>query len=109
MANTFANIAQSQTDSSLVTARAGSKIRVFSVAAVSGATATNVTFNSKGSGAGTAISPAFAFGANGGAVLPYNPQGWFDTNRGEGLTATTGAGSTQGLLVSYAYISGANT
>lgn len=106
MPNTFANVPVSQTDyaTSMPAARAGFRIRVYAVIASSGATATNVTFNSKGSGAGTAIGPALAFGANGGAVLPYNPFGWFDTNRGEGLTITTGAGSTQGVAISYGYI-----
>ena len=40
-------------------------------------------------------------GANGGAVLPYNEQGWFNTNQGEGLTVTTGSGSTVGVQVCY--------
>jgi len=109
MANTFVNVAQSQTDSVIVAAQAGRKIRVYSLASVGGGTATSVTFNSKGSGAGTAISPAFQFGANGGAVLNYNPKGWFDTNRGEGLTVTTGAGSTQGVLIGYDIVFGANS
>lgn len=97
----FANVAASQTDSSIVAAVAGKRIRVKAVAFVCGAVATNATFNSKGSGAGTAISPLFANAANGGAVLPYHERGWFETELGEGLSLTTGAGSTTGVLVTY--------
>lgn len=97
----FANVAASQTDSSVVTATASHKIRVLSLAFVAGGTATNITFNSKGGGAGTAISCLFANAANGGAVLPYNPHGWFETNSGEALTVTTGAGSTTGIQLTY--------
>jgi hypothetical protein len=98
----LANIAASQTDSSIVSALGGSnKIRVLALAMVAGATATNITFNTKPAGAGTAISPLFANAANGGAVLPFNPAGWFTTGANEGLTATTGAGSTTGILVTY--------
>lgn len=96
-----ANVAASQTDSSVITAVTGKKIRVVAVTAIAGGTATNLTFNSKGSGAGTAISPLYANGANGGEVLPFNPMGWFETNSAEALTVTTGAGSTTGILVVY--------
>lgn len=101
---TFANIAQSLPDQSLVTLTSGKIIRVLSVVMVAGATPTNITFNSKGSGAGTPISPLFANGANGGAVLPFDPFGHFDTNVGEALTVTTGAGSTTGILIKYILI-----
>jgi hypothetical protein len=109
----FANTAASTTDgaltdpistSSLSTGRANARIRVYALYAQAGGTATNITFNSKGAGAGTAIGPLMAAGANGGAVLPYNPKGWFTTKPGEGLTVTTGAGSTSGLQVVYDYI-----
>ena len=97
----FANVAASQTDALLVTAVAGKKIRVLQALFMAAATATNLTFNTKPGGAGTAISPLFACGANGGASVPFSPIGWFDTNTGEGLTVTTGAGSTTGVLVRY--------
>lgn len=98
----FANVAASQTDSSIVTAQgASNKIRVLQVAAVAGGTATDLTFNSKGAGVGTAISCKFANGANGGEILPYSPIGWFDTSANEALTVTTGAGSTTGILIKY--------
>jgi len=100
----FANVSQSQTDSALVTAVAGYKLRVIAVVAIAGATATDLTFNSKPSGSGVAISPKFANGVNGGEVLPFNPHGWFETATGEGLSVTTGAGSTTGILVHYVEI-----
>lgn len=102
--STFANVAASQTDSALVAAKAGKRIAVMSVAFVAGGTATNATFNSKPSGAGTAISMTFANAANGGAVLGHNPHAWFVTQTGEGLSLTTGAGSTTGVQVVYAYV-----
>ncbi len=98
---TFANVAASQTDSNLVTAVAGTAIKVLAVVAKAGGTATNITFNSKPSGAGTAISCLFANGINGDTILPYNEEGWFETTIGQGLTCTTGAGSATGVQVIY--------
>jgi hypothetical protein len=95
------NVAQSQTDSAVVAAVPGFAIVVVSVYALTGATATNLTFNSKPVGAGTAISALLANAANGGQVLPFNASGWFKTNVSEGLSVTTGAGATTGLQVNY--------
>lgn len=100
----FANVAAGQTDSAIVSATANRRIRVLAVAFVCGATATNATFNTKGGGAGVAISPLFANGANGGAVLPFHERGWFETELGEALTLTTGSGATTGVLVTYAKV-----
>jgi hypothetical protein len=97
----FANVAAAQTDSNVVTAVANKKIRVLQTHVVTGATATNITFNSKPAGAGTAISSLAANAANGGSVRPFSPIGWFETVAGEGLTVTTGAGSTTGIEVVY--------
>jgi hypothetical protein len=103
--STFANIASSQTDAVIIAGDLNLRtIKVVSVAFVAGGTATNATFNSKGSGAGTAISCLFANGANGGAILNRNEDGWFNTNAGEALTLTTGGGSTTGVLVNYVYV-----
>lgn len=96
-----ANIAASTTDGNIVTAVSGKKIRVVFVVFMAGGTATNLTFNTKPGGAGTAISPLFAMAANGGAAMSLNSSGWFQTNSGEGLTGTTGTGSTVGILVGY--------
>lgn len=95
------NVAASQTDTSIIAAVTGKKIRVTGWGAVCGAVATNLTFNSKGIGAGVAITPLFANGANGGEVFGFNPMGWFETVSSEALTVTTGAGSTTGILVTY--------
>lgn len=103
--NAFANIASATTDGSIVAAVTNRIIRVFGISAEAGSTATSLVFNSKGSGAGTAISMTYALPANGGFVLtpdPYTHQmPWFQTNSGEALTATTGTGSTVGIQVIY--------
>lgn len=96
------NIAASTTDGSLVAAVSGKKIYVLGFYGHTGATATNVTLNSKGSGAGTAISPVLPNGANTGQVLPIQEYGWYVTNASEGLTITTGAGSTTAVTVIFA-------
>lgn len=97
----FANIAASITDGSVIAAVATKKLRILAVYAQCGATATNLTFNSKPAGAGAAISPTMQNGANGGEVLPQNSYGWFETVAGEGLTVTTGTGSQTGVHVLY--------
>lgn len=100
--NAFDSIAASQTDSSLVAAVTGSKIRVLAAVINQGDTTPSaVTFNSKPGGAGSAKYPALKAAANGGFVLPYNPVGWFETNVDEGLSVTTGAGSTTAVSVVY--------
>lgn len=104
VAKAIANIAQSQTDAELVAAISGYKIVVLDAVTQAGGTATTLTFNSKGSGSGTAISPLFANGANVPNPLPFNQYGWFETNTGEALTVTTGAGSTTGILVTWASV-----
>lgn len=98
----LANVAASQTDSVLVAGVAGKVIRVTSAVMNPGGVATTCVFNSKGAGAGTAISPVFSNEANRANILQNDQTGWFETNPGEALTVTTGAGSTTGLLVSYA-------
>lgn len=102
----FANISASTTDGSLGIAGVyGKRVALLSAVFMAGATATNATFNSKPSGsAGSAASMLFANAANGGAVLPFNPHGWLLTKTGEGLTLTTGSGSTTGVQVQYAYV-----
>lgn len=100
--NAWENVAASSTDESLVAAVTGEKIRVLAVLINHGdTTASSVTLNSKGAGAGTAISPLLKGPANGGFVVPYSKQGWWETNSGEGLTCSTGSGSTTGVTVVY--------
>lgn len=96
------NIAASQTDAAGVPAVEGKIIRVISLYALAGGTATNLTLNSKPEGdAGAAISALLANAANGGELLPRNADGWFQTKAGEALTITTGAGDATGMQVSY--------
>lgn len=96
-----ANVSASSTDSNIVSAVSGKKIRVISFRLHAGGTATNVTFNTKPSGSGVAISELFACAANGGRAEGENKGGHFETNAGEGLTVTTGSGSTVGIGVTY--------
>ena len=105
--NAFAAPAASSTDALVVAAVAGKRIKVMSFIVNEGdTTASTVTFNSKGAGAGTAIGPALKAAANGAIVAPYSDGGWFATNIGEGLSVTTGAGSTTGLMVNYMLVAG---
>lgn len=95
----FANVAASATDSAVVSAQTGKKIRVLNVAVSCGATPSTVTFNTKPAGAGSACSATF----NNSISLP-DGDGYFETNAGEGLTVTTGAGSTTGIQLAYTLI-----
>lgn len=104
-----ANIAPSQTDSNIITAKPGVIMLGVAGWAISAGTATNLTLNSKGTGSGTAITSLMPFGANGGVIWPASvhlpigdyPIGYFQTNKGEGLSGTTGSGSTVGITVRY--------
>jgi hypothetical protein len=97
----FASVAAGTTDGPVVAAVAGKKLRVLAFILMAAATATLATFNSKGAGAGVAISPAYPCAINGGLAPPYNVHGWLETSAGEGLTLTTGAGSTVVVQVVY--------
>lgn len=100
--NAYDSIAASTTDSSLVAAVTNARIRVLALVINQGdTTPSSVTFNTKPSGSGTSIFSALKAAANGGFVLPYNPAGWFTTGVGEGLSVTTGAGSTTSVGVVY--------
>lgn len=100
----IADIAASTTHGGVVAGVAGKKIRVLAAVWQAGGTATTIQFGSKPGGAGTFISPVFASGANGFAPLGYNPHGWMETVASESLSATTGAGSSHGILVTYALV-----
>lgn len=100
--NAFDVIAASTTDSPLVAAVPNRRIRVLAAVINQGDTTPSpVTFNSKSGGAGTAIGPVLKAAANGVVNLHWSAAGWFDTNVGEGLSVTTGAGSNTGVLVKY--------
>lgn len=96
-----ANVSAGTTDGAIVTAVSGKALRVLVFRVMAGAVATNATFNTKPAGAGTAISETFQCGANGGQHGTFSPVGHFQTNTGEGLTVTTGAGATVGVGVVY--------
>lgn len=98
----FKTIASGQTDNVLQPAVAGKRYRGKQVLLTTDDTSIDVTFNSKGVGAGTAISPTFDEIGNAGFTLPYSSIGWFQTNIGEALTVTTNAGSSN-VDILYAY------
>lgn len=86
----IATVAGSQTDSNVVTAVTGSKIRVLSYAVSCVTTGVStIVFNSKPAGAGTAISQTVNLAANGNVAEADN-NGLFQTVVSEGLTVTTG-------------------
>lgn len=100
--NAWLNVAADATATSLVAAgTATQKIRVHSVVINHGdTTASSVQFNS----ASAACYALLKGPANGGFVLADNDEGWFETNRGEALTVTTGTGSTTGIAVTYSKV-----
>ena len=105
--NAYDAIAASQTDSALVAAVPGRKIRVLSFMINQGdTTPSSVTFNSKPAGSGTAIFPVLKYPANGGTSTPEVLSGWFETVAGEGLSVTTGAGSATSVAVVYTLVTG---
>jgi hypothetical protein len=93
-------VAASQTDSVVVAANPNARIRVLSIWCLSASTSTYV-FNSKGSGAGTAITPTVTGSANLTLAVSGADTPLFSTNLGEGLALTTGAGGNTTVLVSY--------
>ena len=96
------NVEPNQTAATLVEAVPGKKIRVLALAMACDDTPTSSIFRSKpASGASTAISCRFANAANGGAVLNFNPAGWFETGLGEALAVTTSDGSITGYQIVY--------
>lgn len=68
--------AASSGNNTLISAVGSKKIRVLAASFIANA-AVNVKFQS-GAG-GTDLTGLFYLAANGGAVLPYNPVGWFET------------------------------
>lgn len=98
--NAFDTIAASTTDSVLVAARAGYRIRVTALAVSCGATPSTVQFGSKGAGATTAVSPVYQNSIS----QPSSIDGWFQTVGSEGLVVSTGAGSNSGVIVVYEHV-----
>lgn len=83
-------------DNTVVAAVAGYRIRVTSLFLVA-AGAVTVRFES--AAGGTALTGVMTVAANGILVLPYNPDGWFQTVAGELLNLELGgAVSVDGAL-----------
>ncbi len=97
----FATITAGSTSAAVITGVTGKKIRVLSMDARCGGTATTIVFESKGSGTATAKTPVFDNAIRGNVTLGYNPDGWFESISGEGVTATTGSGSSTTLIYTY--------
>lgn len=93
-------IAASTTDGAIVSGVAGKKVRITSLLVVPGS-ATTVTVNSKGAGAGTALTPALAAVT----VLPPNSDGWFESNIGEGISVSTSTGAASAVTINYVIVS----
>lgn len=90
--------AASNATTELIPANATALFRVLSMFMLGGAVAPSVTLKS----ASTAISPVLANAANGGAVLPPNLWGWFQTNAiNEALNVTVSSSSDVGIIVNY--------
>lgn len=97
-------VAASQTDSVLIAAASGSKIRVIGYSIGSAGTATTWTLGSKaGAGATTVVCGPFNTVAN-GAISVYGDYGLFDCVDSEGLVVTTGAGANTTFFINYVLI-----
>lgn len=96
-----ASIAANTTDGVLLSTPAGTQIRMLSLFVQCGSIATDVTFESNAATDEQLFKVTLA--ANGGAVLPFSPVGWFQTGVGESLIVTTSNGSV--VQVTGVYIS----
>ncbi|MGH7243622.1 MAG: hypothetical protein ACREJD_09420 [Phycisphaerales bacterium] len=96
-----AAIAASTTDGAVIAAVATKVLRVVAAMIMNGGSGTTITFNSKGAGAGVAISQAFTLAANQFVIIPKLEDGWFSSVAGEGITATTSAGATVNITLVY--------
>lgn len=87
-------VAAGTTDAELWPAEPGMRCRVVALNALTSA-ATAFDINSKPpSAAGTTISGTLVGETGVPVTLPFNPHGWFQSEVGEGLSITTGAGQT---------------
>ena len=85
-------------DNTLVAAVTGKKLRVLSLSLVSTAEQT-VRFESGASG--TALTGQMELGANVPLVLPFNPEGWFETAAGALLNLELGGANAVAGSLSY--------
>lgn len=96
-------IAAASTDSVIVAAVTGKKIRVLAVVVIGSEKAHkfDMSFGTKPAGASTKISATISGVERGNVVLPLNPYGWFETNSGESLSVTTGTDTGVDIQLSY--------
>ncbi len=93
--------AAATTDVALIPLVTGKAIRVLSLIADTGGTATTLTFNNKPAGAGTLNAGPFSNAISESLVWNWNPGGWLQTTLSNGLSVTTGAGSATTFVVNY--------
>jgi len=74
----------------------GKKIRVTALTLVA-----NSPISAKFQSASSDISGNFPLAANSGFVMPYNPEGWFDTAPSEALNIVLSAGTTVAMQLTY--------
>jgi hypothetical protein len=92
----------SATDTTLVAAQPGYKVRVWQIALQNTHASTDVTVTFKSNAGGTAISGAYLLKAGGGAItLQFTDMAWFTTAKGEALTVTTSAAGVITGTVNY--------
>jgi hypothetical protein len=83
-------------DNELVAAVAGKKIRVLSLLLV---VPSNLVIAFESDASGTALTGDMELGEKKPLVLPFNPEGWFETVAGESLNLElAGATATAGCL-----------
>ena len=89
------SIAPATTDftTGLPAGAAGKRVYILGYEINTGSVGAAVTFNSKGGGAGTSISPTFSIGNNGHKLVQPFWLGIYRTNVAEGLSITTDAGT----------------
>lgn len=63
--------------------------------------ASAVTVRFESAAGGTALTGVMSFGANDGFALPYNPQGWFKTTKGQLLNLELSAAVQVSGALSY--------
>lgn len=77
------------------------KIRVVSLSCTN-TTAQSITF--KSGAAGTALTGAYALGALGQLILPFNSQGWFETAAATLLELNTSGGTLVAGTIGYVQV-----
>lgn len=94
--------ASSSGNNTLVAAVTGKKIRLVAVAMMAAA-AVNAKFQT--AAGGTDLTGLFYPAANGGFVLPYNEEGWFETVVGELLNLNLSGAVAVGGCLTYQEVS----